>query len=288
VDLADVFLTAVDAPERFEGVDDLDLQLRRLADTGAAAWPAIALDAVAFVRHVGETFPTSGDAPAVLASLRAPELFLAAACVAGDSGALRAFEQRYLQVAEVALARFADERDFRQEAFQELRIRLFGPGHPRIAEYDGSGSLENWLRVVATRVGLNIVKSNVRHVPVADPVDRSIADSSDPELEILKSRYRSDFTVALREAFEDLPGDTRRILRFYLVDRLNIGEIGAIVGASRATIGRRVVECRRILLDSTRQRLRDRLGGATSAELDSVVRLINSRFDLTLSRVLAE
>jgi RNA polymerase sigma-70 factor, ECF subfamily len=286
VHLADTFLTAVDAPERFEPVADLEAQLRRLVDTGAAAWPAITFDAAAFVRHIGETFP-AGDAASLLANLRAPELFLAAACSAGNADALRVFEEHYLKVAEAALARFADERDFRQEASQELRIRLFGPEHPRIAEYDGSGSLENWLRVVATRVGLNLLKSNVRHVPVAEPVDRSIVDAPDPELEILKARYRGDFSVALREAFEDLPPDTRRILRFYLVDRLNIAEIGAIVGASRATIGRRVVECRRVLLEGTRARLRDRLGGATSAEIDSVVRLINSRFDLTLSRVLA-
>jgi hypothetical protein len=54
-----------------------------------------------------------------------------------------------------------------------------------------------------------------------------------------------------------------------------------------ATVGGRVVECRQALLEATREGLRRRLHGASANEIDSVVRLAGSRFDLTLSRVLA-
>jgi RNA polymerase sigma-70 factor, ECF subfamily len=220
-------------------------------------------------------------------SVARPELQLIAACLAGDAAALRAFEERYLAIAATALARFDDDRDFRAEALQELRIRLFAPDHPRIAEYDGSGSLEGWVRVVAMRVALNLVKTRRRDVPMASPPEPALADIADPELAMIKARYRADFTAALRAAFDDLAPEARRILRFYLVDRLNIAEIGAIVGASRATIGRRVVECRRILLEGTRARLRAQLDGASTEEIESVVRLVESRIDVTLSRVLS-
>jgi RNA polymerase sigma-70 factor (ECF subfamily) len=280
--LSDEFLAAVAEPERFSALADLDSRLEALVAGAAAAWPSVILDASRFVRRLASLLPETVG----LDGLRAPDLYLATACAAGDASALRAFETAILPGVSAALTRFRDDRDFRGEVLQQLRVHLFTPGDAHIEDYRGAGSLAAWVRVIALRMGFNLLKQQGKMVPVSDPTEPTLA-AADAELDILRSRYQAEFRAALAEAFAGLAVETRRILRYYLVDGMNIGEIGALVGTSRATVGRRVVDARRALLDGVRAGLRRSLGDASSAELDSIVRLAGTRFDLTLSRVLA-
>lgn len=173
------------------------------------------------------------------------------------------------------------------DALQELRRRLLVGSPPRIADYAGQGSLGAWIRVAAVRVAINL-----RHHEAARGGDpgwqgtETLAGTRDPELEFIKAQYQGDFSAALREAFDDLTADERTMLRFYVIDRLNIAEIASIFGIGRSTVGRRIVRCREKVLDSVRGRLKERLH-LTSEELDSLIGAVRSDVNITISRVLA-
>lgn len=220
------------------------------------------------------------------------DLALAQACAQGEEQALREFEQRFAPVAQRALGRLGGGSAFVADALQELRLRLFTGPHPRILDYAGTGPLEAWVKVTAVRVALNLRERDEKHRqkpgegPVPEDDERAVAALKDPELEHAKLQYRDEVIAALREAFAALPTTERSLLKLYLVDRLNIGEIGRIMGKSRATVGRLVVAVRQTVLDDTRARLVASLGIA-GAEVDSVLRLVRSRLDLTLSQILA-
>jgi RNA polymerase sigma-70 factor (ECF subfamily) len=214
------------------------------------------------------------------------DLWLACACGRGEPNALRVLEQQYLPTAARAVARFGDPRGFVADAIQELRERLLVGTPPRIAAYTGGGSLEAWVRVAAVRVALNLRRREQRRSgPRDDDRVGGLVGVRDPELDFIKAQYRGDFAAALRESFEDLTAEERTMLRFYLMDRLNIGEIGEVFGMSRATIGRRILGARTKVLEGTRRRLKERLKIA-SGELDSLLAIVQSQVELSLSQVL--
>jgi len=62
-------------------------------------------------------------------------------------------------------------------------------------------------------------------------------------------------------------------------------EMGALYGVHRATAARWAVAAQEALLEKTRRRLTERLR-LTHSQLDSVLRLISSKLDINLSRLL--
>jgi RNA polymerase sigma-70 factor (ECF subfamily) len=206
----------------------------------------------------------------------------------GEPRALRVLEQRHLAGAARAVARFGDPHGFAADALQELRQRLLVGAPPRIATYTGAGGLEAWIKVAAVRVAINLrAKERARSGETEDPDRDSLASARDPELDYIKAQYRGDFASALREAFTDLSADERAMLRFYLIDKLNIAEIGALFGCSRATVGRRIVDARETVLAGTKARLKARLRVPT-VELDSLIAALHSQIELSLSQVLGK
>ena len=76
------------------------------------------------------------------------------------------------------------------------------------------------------------------------------------------------------------------MLRYHLIDRLNIDQIAAIHDVHRATAARWLVRIRAQLEERTREELRRALG-VSGAELDSIIRLIQSQLDLSIGPHLA-
>ncbi|HKE18065.1 MAG TPA: sigma-70 family RNA polymerase sigma factor [Kofleriaceae bacterium] len=286
--LASAFLAALDrsAGEVEETAERLEARLTALVAAARESWPAIPVDPTRFVEHAARCVGKDRDPLVALEGLRAADLWLAHACAGGEPLALRALESGHLVAAARALARFGDARGFVADALQELRRRLLVGSPPRIAEYAGQGSLTAWIRVAAVRVAINLRRHEARRGGDAGWQDaEALAAARDPELEFVKAHYRGDFSAALRDAFDDLTADERTMLRFYLIDRLNIAEIGSIFGVGRSTVGRWIVRCRERILASMRDRLKERLQ-LTSQELDSLMGEMRSQVDLSLSQVL--
>jgi RNA polymerase sigma-70 factor (ECF subfamily) len=90
---------------------------------------------------------------------------------------------------------------------------------------------------------------------------------------------------AFATALADLPRRERTILRQYHVDGLSIDELARLHGIHRATSARWIAAARADLVQRVRGHLRAALS-LDDRELDSVIGLVRSRLDLSLSRLL--
>ncbi len=261
--------------------------VQALAAAGRAAWPDLALAEDVFTRHLERQLAAAPDPESAKTKLRADDFYLACACAEGDRAAIRAFEERFARVIDRAVSRFARTSDKKDELRQILRERLFvaGPGErPRIASYTGQGFLENWLRVAAVRAFVNAE----RRVRPDEPGDSEsfggMTAAQDVELGFLKSHYRTAFRRAFAEATQALSPADRLILRLTVRDGLTCDELAASLGVHRATAARRAARARQALIDATRNELANALRVDT-AELTSILQLVESNLDLSISRL---
>ncbi|MBA2544375.1 MAG: transcriptional regulator, partial [Deltaproteobacteria bacterium] len=157
-----------------------------------------------------------------------------------------------------------------------------------IAGYKGKGPLRGWVRITATRELIRHIKKASRDVPVDRQLEEMLgAGGDDPVLEQLKGEYRAQFATALREAIAELGAEDRTLLRQQIVDKLSIDELGAAYGVHRATAARWLNRSRGALVAATRNRLAARLSMPIE-EIDSVIRLVQSRLDASVVRYLEE
>jgi len=116
---------------------------------GQALWSEIALDRDRFAEHVRALDPE--------AIARFPgDLYIATACLTGDTTAIVRFERELFPAARAAIHSIHSSAAFVDEAMQRLRTSLFvGDGNsPRLALYAGRGPLRSWLGVTAARIAL--------------------------------------------------------------------------------------------------------------------------------------
>jgi RNA polymerase sigma-70 factor (ECF subfamily) len=266
--------------------ETLEARLSELWTSGRAAWPGIDVGATDFVRHLADRLPGEGPILELLAGVRGDDLYLACACALRRPRALDAFERRFLAPARGYLSRFGTGAAL-DDLLQELRAKLFvdqGSHPPRIAEYSGRGSLESWLRVVAVRCAVDATQKGKQIKKMTEDeeaADETLLGAADPELTYIKSQHKADFAAAFREAMTTLTREERTLLRLYLVDKLNIAEIGALTKIHRATVARHIAQCRERMLAETRSRLRARLG-CTDSEVESMIGLLNSQLDVSI------
>ena len=109
---------------------------------------------------------------------------------------------------------------------------------------------------------------------------------SDLQLGYLRETYRPDVDAAIRAALESLSVDERALLRYSVVDGWSIDRIAELYGVHRSTAARKVASARDELGTAIRKELAARLA-IPPAEVDSVVRLVQSRVDVSLSRLLS-
>lgn len=251
---------------------------RDVLDAARAAWPALEVDAAEFERFVRARF--SGDLSA--ATPRAADLYLACAALAGVG--IEAFDAVLAREVAAACARVRPPFDA-DEAAQRVRAHLLvaaAPAPPKLATYMGQGDLRGWLRVAATRLLLNAKTRGPREDSgLSGVLDALAARGDDPELAFFKEHYRAELKRAFEECALALSARDRALLRFALVDRLNVDEIGKLYGVHRATAARWVAAARAELERGTRARLR-----VEGRELESIVRMLGSQLDVSLSRVL--
>ncbi len=281
------FVAALAADERgrweIEGlahaIDDV------LART-ARAWPRLAIDETAFLRWLA-TKVGEASGPAALAVLRVESLALAFACAQGDATAIATFEREHVRDIEVALARLHVPPHALDDVRQRVRARLMVGPEAKIGSYSGKGDLAHWVRTVAVRVAVTSQRGRA-------PLDRVVTTPSampdsprDPELEWLRRQYQHEFRTAFGAALQSLDDDDRALLRFKFVDGLTLDDLARLYGIHRATVARRVAALREDLVKATREQL----GGPLRVrrqDLDSLVRLVRSDLDLSLSRLLGE
>ncbi|MCA9611101.1 MAG: sigma-70 family RNA polymerase sigma factor, partial [Myxococcales bacterium] len=98
-------------------------------------------------------------------------------------------------------------------------------------------------------------------------------------------RYRGVFREAFEEAVGALSPRERNLLRLHFLRRVTLESLAELYGVHRATIVRHLAKIRERLDAATQAALRDRLG-ADKREVESVMDLIRSRFDVSVERML--
>ena len=252
------------------------------------AWPRVKLDEDALLTFIGERL-VGGDLVAALAAAPAGDLALAAACAAQEPTAHAAFDHVLTEV-DSAGASTGATKDQIEEVKQLLRMQLLVAKDgkpPGIAGYRGKGPLRGWVRITATRELIRHKKKRGRETTLSQSLDKYLASGVDPALEQLKQEYRTEFALALNEAIEDLTPEDRTLLRQAIVDDMSIDAIGAAFGVHRATAARWLNRARGALVSATHKRLAARLKLPVE-QIDSVIRLVQSKLDASVIRYLKE
>lgn len=249
-----------------------------------AAHPGIDAPAVDFERHLRAHLPQA-PTPEALSALRAADLYLAFACAQRIPAALAELDRLLTEETRLVLSRARGPRpdldDFRQIA----REKLLAADRPKIADYSGAGDLRAWLRVTLTRALIDLTRKRTETQTADEDRVRAIpTPEHDPELAYLKRLYSAQFRQAFEESALALSPEDRNLLRYHFAHGLTVDQIGALYNIHRSTAARRVAKARDDLLSGTRARLMTllRIG---RAELDSVMRMIESDLHLSLHRL---
>lgn len=262
--------------------------LRGVVARAAEAWPQLALGERQLVEFFAPRI-TGPDLAAALSACPAADLAIAAACAAQEPTAHAAFEAVLGEV-DAAGAATRASRDLVDEVKQRLRVQLLVAHEgkpPGIVGYKGKGPLRGWVRITATRELIRHLKKASRETPIERSLGEALGAASDPMLAELKAEYRTEFATALQEAIDALTAEDRMLLRQSIVEQLSIDTIGAAFGVHRATAARWLQRARVALVTATRARLSQRLSMPVE-QIDSVIRLVQSRLDASMVRYLRE
>ncbi len=281
------FLSLLD-PERREevaAIADLDVLLVAQLAAGAAEWPTVALEPRIYLRHLADALRGRSDelADRVIRTMPAADLYLAAACAAGSAAAIGAFQASLLPVVRPALAKLRVAEVTIDETEQRVLIMILvgDPDQPAIARFTGRGRLRSWVRSIGVRTGRRLAGVTDGGGDHAAELDRLAVNVDDPELSLLRERYREHVHGALRAAITELPERQRNVLRQYYIDGLTIDQLAALYHVDRATTARWVVTSRSAVLGGVRTQLTVTLGASTE-EVDSILRLVRSQLELSL------
>ncbi|MCC6522831.1 MAG: sigma-70 family RNA polymerase sigma factor [Polyangiaceae bacterium] len=254
-----------------------------------AAWPGVALEDAAWLRYLEARVDATLADP--LGPLCLTDLYLAAACAAGSSAAVLAFEREVAREIDAGLRRVDRAGVQADDVRQSLREKLFTAtaGCPaKIEEYAGRGRLRSWVRVTVLRLRIDAERRHKARREVYD--ERAVGAlaaelGNEPELAPLKQAYRAAFRAALGHAFRCLTPRQRNLLRHKLVEGLGTAQVAELYRVHRATMKRWLAEARELLWHETRARFAA-AAGVDAAELESALRLVLSNFDVSVSALL--
>lgn len=255
-------------------------------DDVRAAWPGVSLSAADFEvawRQLSDTADPGLEA-------HAPDLYLAVACRANDPVALGALQR----LVEAQLPAFDSFRlsaaDGEELCAKTMALLVVGKGgtEPKLAQYAARGPLSGWIHVLMTRLLLDERRATKAKVSFDDDALLGLSGgAANPELELLRERFRGQFSQAFREAMAALSPRERNLLRQYYLDDLSLEDLSAMYRAHRVTISRWLSGARAALVEKTRDGLAQR-AGLGRLEVDSVMRVVVSRLDLSASLFLGQ
>ncbi|MDX2086531.1 MAG: sigma factor-like helix-turn-helix DNA-binding protein [Kofleriaceae bacterium] len=260
-------------------------EFARALESARAAWPDVQASPEQFAAWLEERLKPGEP----VSKLRTSELYLACACAAGDTRALKYFDEHMIDKVDLVLLRLGISRDVVDETKQYLReYLLLGHGGVagRITTYSGIGPLGRWVRVAAVRAAVRRARKAGAHTQLDSSLLGAVAaEELDVEREYLKRRYGAAFEDALRAAFLELPARARSILRFYYGERLTIDQLGAIYRVHRVTASRWVRQAMEALIEHSRHLMQRDLA-ATDREITSLLRLVASRIEPVLQSLI--
>ncbi len=284
--LASTFKSAVSAScaANYEDTEELDALLVSAIGDARSQWADVQLSDEQFTKSLARAAEANGSCKRFWKN--ACDLYLASACAREDRRAIELFEAQYLEGLESVLKRVTANPDEIAEVKQVLVARLLvaqAGDAPRIASYNGRGPLRSWLRAAAVREAIALHRHQRRHT-VFEP-DELLPATLDVELDHFRELYTLEFKTALQEAFSELTARERNVLRQTTLDGLSVGQVAKLHGVHRGSASRWLSEIRSTLAAQTKKKLGKTLQ-VSADELSSIMRLVDSRVDISLSRIL--
>lgn len=258
--------------------------------TARAAWPTVTILPSPLVAALAAHLPADAPFAEALGKLHVGDLALTCACAQGQPAALQALEARFLSQLPMLVGHIDRSPAFLDEVAQTLRERLLvrkGDCEPRITAYRGQGPLLGWLRAAAVRTALNLRrgKAVTSSQQLDETAARLLTPGDDPELDLIKVRYREEFQASLRAAFAALTDEQRNVLHMHLIGGLSTTRIGALFKVNHTTVSRWLAAARESIFDETRRLMSQRLR-LRPEEFESLVRVLRSQLDLSLTGLL--
>lgn len=220
---------------------------------------------------------------------RAPELLLACAASFGDTEAIRILRREYAALVDAAIRKVTTDAAARDELAQLVWMRLLAPKEPgaipKIGMFSASGPLRSWIFVVATRLALKAVRGTAHRREVSFHSQANALSKVDVELSVLRDQYAAHFKRAFERAVEELPKKEKRVLRYYVMEGLNIAQIGQLLGVHRATVARWIAQTRMDLLRKTKENIRESLS-VDDSEVQSFLRALGSSLKASVAQIL--
>ncbi len=283
--------------ERPEATSEaLEGTLRALCERVQREWPGLAVPPSDFVRHLARCLLEGRPVEAQLeesmagSGLHLADLYLAYGCAKGDAAAQDALNARVFPRVFASLDRLDKDIDV-DELLQQVRMHLLMPApgtdSPLLA-YRGRGSLANWLRAVALRLGLRVPRGQARPLSAEDlTAALNIPDRTTPESALMKGGLQREFRAALETALGELSPRERNVLQLHALDGHSLEEIGILYRVHNATVSRWLASARQQLLTRTSALMQANLKLAP-AELDGIFGMLESDLNASLRRLLTE
>lgn len=245
-----------------------------------AAWPGIEVSDEDFVAYLSARIQIPLDD--ALRTLAATDVWLACGITRGSRAALEELDRRLTGVAP-AIAHLDGGSALVADVIAAVRERVLGShGNGKIADYRGRGDLRGWLRVVAVREALQILRARKREAPISE----DLAERIDDRGARLSPAEQSAYGQAFASALATLTPRERNLIRQQYVYGATIDELGALYGVHRATAARWLAQIRDTLLRRTRGRIADAML-LTGTDLESAMGRLAEHVDYSLRHTLS-
>jgi len=245
----------------------------------------------ALVDRIADALLASDEAPdrEALTRLNASDLYLALALAARDIRALEIAESELMPAVRQSVGRIDPRTSFVDEVTRRVRERLLGgdgASPPAIVHYRGTGPLARWVRLIASRIALDLERADAERG--AERADGPAPDGpGDPELEAMWCSCAAAYEAALAEELSGLSRRERNLLCQRYVDDLNIDALGRMYRVSPTTAERWLQQIEARLAAATRAALVAKLAFG-EAEAPRVARLCERQLPRCLPSVLRE
>jgi RNA polymerase sigma-70 factor (ECF subfamily) len=266
--------------------------LAGMCDEAEAAWPEFRVERPLFMQRLREVVAESAVVPSASSGVHHVDLYLAFACSLGERAAITAFTRRYLSRMDQYLRRFANSSALFDEVRTTLEDKLLfsvaNEGARRIRQYTGRGPLEAWVAMAAQRTMLSMLRARGAAPGMDSTTGLYELWAEAYELGREQSqRYAESIKEILRHVIRSLPVRQRTILRLSIVEDVSLSQIARMLKVNQSTISRAFHASLEKVNEEVRTRLKQ-LHGMRDSEVDSIVRELQSRIDLSLSGVFAD
>lgn len=242
-----------------------------LAAVDRAVRLRFSLSTAAFAELLLERFsrgPAEPDPGGRASRLCLNDLYLAVACSHGDDEAWREFRERYFEYIRAFTKRFVHGRAAADVA-DDVIADLWQRG--RLAQFDGRSTLRTWLGAVAAHAAINAGKVE-RRVAALEPEAMAQASRGAPSVDTIEDREAHRvFAGLVGHALAELGPEEKLLLLLYYEQKLTLDQMEGVLGASKATLSRR--------LDRLRQALRHSIETAARRDLRVSAEALRERLD---------